>query len=407
MATSVLIVIDAVGISTLDYLFDRFTGIVHLPNLAQLGLGTLLADRHRHRFGPRGDSNYAVSLNQASATADSVIGHREMVGVIDDRIYNLFPDGFPAEYIAALESRIGRSIMFNRMGGGVEVIEANALEHKATGRPIVYASKCDPLIQIAMNESVIPVVEQHRIADIALAVALEMGIPITRAISRAFIVLGCEYVRTANRHDAVLALPQGTRTIVDILRDRGVWTVSVGKPSDSVFSQFNQEIHLANPHDIDGRLGLRFAHPKMKDTNPYTVQGVLNALHRARSIHQAKEDTFIFANLVDTDALYGHTRDVAGALASLQETDRILPLVRGALRPGDLLIVTADHGMEHRDDYGYHHREPLPLLVERIGSADLGLATGRGEGLTEVGNLVAQMFGCADEFLHNIIRIQA
>ncbi|MBI4427265.1 MAG: hypothetical protein HY569_02185 [Candidatus Magasanikbacteria bacterium] len=289
--------------------------------------------------------------------------------------------------------------MFNQMAGGVEAIEQNAAEHARTGHPIAYASMCDPLLQLAMDEAVIPVSEQRRIADIALVLALEMGIPITRVIDRAFVKTpDGEYVRTANRHDAVLPLPGST--LVDILTERGVRTVAVGKTSDLVNTVYSEELHLSA---VDQGVDLRFVHPKKKDTNPFTMQGVLHALNDARN------DTFIFANCVDTDALYGHTRDVDGAIHCIEECDRVLPMIEARLQMGDLLIITADHGMEHRADYGYHNREPVPLLVKRVGRGkDLGgMEFGQTLGLTQVGDLVAQMFGCAGEFRRSIIKIPA
>jgi phosphopentomutase len=285
------------------------------------------------------------------------------------------------------------------MAGGVEAIELNAEEHERTGFPIVYASKCDPLVQIAMNERVIPVKEQHAIADAAFELALEMGIPVTRAIARAYIKTPeGEIIRTANRHDAVL--PLGGKTLVDILYAKNVWTVAVGKTSDLVNTAYHEKIKLTNPAFVDPALGLRFVHPKKKDTNPFTVQGIVNALLAAKTLHRPA-GTFIFANLVDTDSLYGHTRDVEGALRCVAEADRVIPLIEERMGPGDLLILTADHGMAHKEDYGYHNREPLPLLAERIGhGAELGgLKPGKGKTLADVGYLVAQFFGCKDEFL--------
>lgn len=409
MATALLLVIDATGITTLEYLLDCFPGRLHFPNLGRLGLGLLLGNRHRNRFGESGPGVYAARRDQASASADSAIGHREMMGFIDGRVYNLFPNGFPANYIAALEARIGRKTMFNRMGGGMEVIRLTAEEHIATGKLAIYASKCDPVIQLAANEAIIPVAEQRQNADTALALALEMGIPITRAIARPYVCRDGGYMRTANRHDAVQPLPTGARTLVDILRDRGIWTVSVGKPSDLVGSRFNEEIHLTNPSDLDGRVGLRFVHPQRKDTNPYTTQGVLNALAAARLSDRREKGTFVFANWVDNDALNGHELNVEGALRALEEIDRVLPFIEAALAPGDVLLITADHGMEQRDGYGYHHREPVPRLVERIGRQGDArpLRSGCSAGLTEVGDLIAQMFGCSEEFRRSIARIPA
>lgn len=407
--TVLVLVLDAVGTPTLEHYLDhliRSGGSINLPNLSRLGLGTLVRQKYRRFFNPTRPTAYATTVNQASATADSVIGHREMMGIVDRRTYELFPDGFPPGYIAELERRIGRKTMFNRMGGGVEVIEQCAEEHRRTGHPIVYASKCDPLIQIAMDEVVVPVPEQHRIADIALELALEMGIPMTRAIARAFVTRDGGYTRTANRHDAVLDI--GGSTLVDVLGQRGVFTVAVGKAGDLVNVSYDKQYHLTSISELDPALGLRFVHPKGKDTNPFNVQGMVNALSEASTAHRPR-GTFVFANLADTDALYGHTRDVPGALASIEEFDRTLPIIENKMWEGDLLVITADHGMKDRGDYGYHSREPLPFLAERFGYGhDIGsLWVGTGDGLTKVGMMVAQMFGCAREFEEGIIHVPA
>ncbi|MFA5138013.1 MAG: hypothetical protein WC728_02180 [Elusimicrobiota bacterium] len=389
--------LDAVGLSTLEFLLSRRTTPLRLPNLCRLGLANLLSPTAAEKLGKRRSGANASRVEQASASADSVIGHREMVGVLDGRTFSLFPDGFSAEYIRRLEERIGRKTLFNKMAGGMDAIERNAAEHSRTGRPVVYSSKCDPVIQLAMDEAVIPVPEQHRIADAALALALEMSVPMTRAIGRAYVRSPeGELVRTANRHDAVL--PLGSKTLVDILFERDVWTVAVGKTSELVNTRYHEKIKLTSKAFLDPGLGLRFVHPKAKDTNPFSVQGVVNALDAARSVFRPK-GTFIFANLVDTDSLYGHTRDVDGALTCLAETDRILPLIERRMRRGDLLLITADHGMLHREDYGYHNKEPLFLLAEHVGSRGLGLKPPSGRTLADVGFLTAQMFGLEKEFV--------
>ncbi len=407
-ATVLLVVIDAVGITTLEYLLDNFKGKINLANLSRLGLGRILSPRFAGRLGPDGGKSYAACVSQASASADSVVGHREMVGIIDPRTYDLFPDGFPKDYIAAFERKIGRKTIFNRMAGGMEAIELNASEHERTGCPIIYASKCDPLIQIAMNENVIPVTEQHRIAETAFELAMEMKIPVTRAISRAYVKSPQgEIIRTANRHDAVL--PMEGKTLVDILCAKGVRTVAVGKISDLVNADYHEKIKLNDPASLAPGLGLRFVHPRKKDTNPYIVQGIVNALVSALKDASAsppaerlsrRDGTFIFANLVDTDSLYGHTKDIEGGLRCIEETDRMIPVFEKNLNEGDTLIFTADHGMEHRSDYGYHNKEPLPLIVEKIGcNLKLGgIKTGKGKTLAEAGYIVAQAFGCEEEY---------
>jgi phosphopentomutase len=184
-----------------------------------------------------------------------------------------------------------------------------------------------------------------------------------------------------------------------VLYARDVWTAAVGKTSDLVNTAYHERIKLTKPAFLDPGLHLRFMHPKKKDTNPFTIQGTVNALAEAAALYRPG-GTFVFTNLVDADSLYGHTRDVPGAVRCLEGVDAALPLFEKRLRKGDLLIITADHGMQHREDYGYHNKEELPLIVECIGfGADLGgIKIGPGQSLCEVGHIAAQALGCAKEY---------
>lgn len=396
--TGLLLVIDAVGLSTLEYLLSKYPGKVKLPNLSRLGLRDIVQPAFKARLGRPWGKAYAARVTQVSATADSLVGHREMMGVVDRRTYDLFENGFRKDYLAELERRIGRKTFYNKMAGGMEAIELNAAEHERTGSPIAYASKCDPLIQLAMNEAVIPVAEQHKIADTAFALAMEMKIPITRAIARSYVKNAAgEIIRTGNRHDAVL--PIGQKTLVDLMNEHAVWTVAVGKTADLVNTTYRAKIKLNHEVYLDPALKLRFVHPKKKDTNPFSIQGTINALQAAHAVYRPK-GTFIFTNLVDTDSVYGHTREVEGALKSLEEIDRCLPLIEKNMAKGDLLGITADHGMLHREDYGYHNNEPLPFIASLKGGDKRlgGLKTGQLPGLLDIGSVFAQYFGLRAEY---------
>lgn len=397
---ALVMVIDAVGLSTMEYLLENYDKNIKMPNLSGLGLGEIVAPEFKKRFSAATGQNYAARINQASATADSLVGHREMVGIVDDRTYELFYDGFDRNYLSELEKRTGRKTFFNKMAGGIEAIEINADEHEKTGNLIIYASKCDPLMQIAMNESIIAVEEQHKIADIAFQLAMEMKIPITRAIARSYIKNSeGEIARTANRYDSVL--PIGGKTLIDILNEKSIWTIAVGKTSDLVNTRYNEKIKLKEEDCIDPSLGLNFVHPKKKDSNLFSMQGIINAIDSSKCLYMPF-GAFIFANLVDTDSLYGHSRDIEGAIKSIEEIDRIIPLIKSRLDKGDIFIITADHGMEHKDDYGYHSKEPLPLIAKRIGfGSNLGgIRTGASKGLTEVGHIVSQLLNCEEEYLN-------
>ena len=398
--TVVTLVLDAVGVRTLEYLLDNYRGEIDLSNLKYLGIGNILAERFRPVIAPNKFAHLAASVEQASASADSVIGHREMMGVINPNTYALFHDGFSPEYVAALEKKIGRKLIFNKMSGGTQAIELNWQEHEKTSSPILYASDCDPIAQFAMDEAVIPVKEQKEIADAALALAVEMGVGMTRAIARPYVNDGTSRTRTPNRHDATLPLQD--RTLLDILHENGVYTFGVGKIGELVPAGSLVNFKITRKDLLDRLYGFNFVHPDgKKDTNPYSAQATLNAIHAAKEIY-APHGTFILANFVDTDSVYGHESDVPGSLASLAEFDMVLDIIIKNLERGDILMVTADHGMRHNavGTRGHHNVEPLPLLTMRIGYDNIGnIQLGQKRTLAEVGHVVAQAFGCKDQYV--------
>ncbi|NLH38991.1 MAG: hypothetical protein GX445_02890 [Elusimicrobia bacterium] len=403
---AVLIVIDAVGIETLSYLIKHYNKKINLPCLSALGIKKVLDKDIAKMIDGNIKMNIkssAISLNQSSKTADSLIGHREMMGLIDNNTYNLFPDGFPQEYLRKLEKAVGRKTFFNKMCGGIEAIEKNYERHEKTGDLIVYASKCDPLVQIAMNEDIIPLDEQRFIVDTAFKIARDMNIPITRAIARSYIRRNNEIIRTPNRHDTVM--PMSSKCLIDLLNDRKVWTVAVGKTSDLVNTKYYEKIKLTEKEFIDPSLNLRFPHPAKKDTNPFNVQGTINAIKTSEFIYRP-EGTFIFTNLVDTDSLYGHTRDIKGAIKSLEETDSSIKKIIDMMGDDTLLFITADHGMEHREDYGYHNNEKLFLITSSKKSFLPDIKTDIYPGLTSVGGAISEYFNLSKEY-KEIVKEQA
>lgn len=401
--TAIVAVIDAVGLKTLEYLIKKYGKSITLENLSNLGIKELLSKESSQKIKSKSNiklNKKAFEIKQLSKTADSLIGHREMVGLVDNNTYELFPNGFPKSYLEKIEKAVGRKTFFNQMAPGVEAIEKNYERHEKTGDLIVYASKCDPLIQIAMNEEIIKIEEQKIIADTAFKIAMEEKIPITRVIARSYKRNGKEIIRTPNRYDAVL--PLKGKTLIDVMNDKLIWTVSVGKTSDLVNTKYYEKIKITKKEFLDPKLKLKFVHPSQKDSNPFNVQGIINAINSSKVIYRPY-GTFIFANLVDTDSLYGHTRDVEGAIKSIEETDRAIGKIIEVMDKEDILIITADHGMEHRDDYGYHSNEELFALVCSK-KYDLSKITkNKTGGLLQIGEITAKYFGIEKEY-YNIIK---
>jgi phosphopentomutase len=324
---------------------------LRIPRLRALGLGRVANigpsafDSAQAREGVAYVSSAYGRMAEASAGKDSVTGHWEMMGIVLERPFPTFPEGFPAPVIAEFESRIGRAILGNVVASGTEIIDRLGAEHVRTGRPIVYTS-ADSVFQIAAHEEVIPVPELYRMCEIAFEI-VGRGMGVGRVIARPFIGSPGAFKRTSNRHD--YALDPSGQTLLDHLASRGIPVVSIGKVKD-LFA---------------GR-GVTNAVPTASD-----AEGVDRVLDAMRIVSGG----LIFANLVDFDTVYGHRNDVPGYAANIEQFDERLGTVLDELRDGDLLVITADHGNDPTTPSTDHSREHVPLLLVGRGvkrGADVG-----------------------------------
>ncbi|OFW06067.1 MAG: phosphopentomutase [Acidobacteria bacterium RIFCSPLOWO2_02_FULL_68_18] len=367
----VVIVLDSVGIGALpdaaaygdegSNTLGNIAKQVHLnlPVLRSLGLDRLVplgggaAVQSRAAFG---------RMAEASAGKDSVTGHWELMGLVLDRPFPTFPAGFPPGVIAEFERRIGRGTLGNVVASGTEIIERLGSEHIRTGRPIVYTS-ADSVFQIAAHEEVIPLSEQYRICEAAFDL-VSRGMGVGRVIARPFLGAAGAFSRTANRHDYALE-PRG-RTLLDLLTAGGIPVVAIGKVAD-LFA---------------GR-GIGRAVPTRSDAD---------GLGKVAAALADVPGGLIFANLVDFDTVYGHRNDVAGYAANLERIDEGLGRLAAALGPGDLLVVTADHGNDPTTPSTDHSREYVPILLTgpRVRPAtDLGTRST----FADLGQTLAENFG--------------
>jgi phosphopentomutase len=301
-------------------------------------------------------------MAEASKGKDSVTGHWEMMGIVLDRPFPTFPDGFPPAVIAEFERRIGRGTIGNVVASGTEIIQRLGPEHLRTGKPIVYTS-ADSVFQIAAHEQVIPIAEQYRICEIAFDM-VGRGMGVGRVIARPFVGSPGAFTRTANRHDYALA-PFGN-TLLDLLTGAAVPVVGIGKTRD-LFA--GRGIPRSLPTENDER-GVQAIAEVMSDT----AAGL------------------IFANLVDFDTQYGHRNDVSGYAANLERFDAQLVEVLDRIRDTDLLVITADHGNDPTTPSTDHSREHVPLLVTgpRV-RADVNLGTR--QTFADLGQTLAENFG--------------
>ena len=333
---------------------------LHLPNLAQLGLGNLKRLAH---VGPVDRPTAAFGkCALASPGKDTTTGHWEMVGIHLPKPFPLYPRGFPPEIMQEFERRIGRGTLGNCAASGTEIIQQLGEEHMRTGKPIVYTS-ADSVFQVAAHEEVIPLWELYKICEIArdlLRGPYEVG----RVIARPFVGEPGTFTRTPNRKDYAVPPPQGM--LLDQLFDRKIAVSSVGK----IFDVF---------------LGRGIGEYEKTKSNADGMAKTLTALDEL-------ESGLLFVNLVDFDQQYGHRNDVEGYAKALEEFDRWLPSLYEKLGASDLLIITADHGCDPTTPSTDHSREYVPLLVYRprkLEPVDLGLRST----LSDIGQTVAENFG--------------
>lgn len=330
---------------------------LHLPNLAAMGLGNI-----KPLTGIAPAANPSASYGKCALRSpgkDTTTGHWEMAGIILEKPFPLFPNGFPDSLMRQFEDEIGRAALGNKAASGTDIIQQLGDEHVQTGSPIVYTS-ADSVFQIAAHEDVIPLWELYKICETARAL-LKGPLEVGRVIARPFIGESGAYTRTPNRKDYAVPPPKGM--LLDRLERQGIEVFSVGKIFD-IFLGRGIGPHLKTKSNADG------------------MAQTLNAMKEV-------DRGMIFTNLVDFDSLYGHRNDVEGYARALEEVDRWIPELLGTRREDDLIILTADHGCDPTTGSTDHSREYVPLLVQGGETVNLGTR----ESLADPGQTVAHLFG--------------
>ena len=271
-------------------------------------------------------------LGELSKGKDTTIGHWEIAGIVSPTPLPTYPNGFPEEVVKEFEKRTGRRVICNMPYSGTEVIKDYGKEHIETGALIVYTS-ADSVFQIAAHEDYVPIDELYRYCEIAREM-LQGKHGVGRVIARPF---NGEYpfTRTSNRHDYSL-LPQGT-TMLDLLKEKGLATISVGKI-----------------YDI-------FAGKSVSESNRTTSNH--HGMEVTMEIQKRDFEGLCFVNLVDFDMKYGHRNDVAGYALAMTDFDKQLGEFVENMRDEDMLIITADHGCDPSTPSTDHSREYVPMLV--------------------------------------------
>ncbi len=338
----------------------RAVGGLRLPNLEKLGLGYVTEIEGvppcDEAAGGHG------RMQPMSAGKDTISGHWEMMGIYLPQPFPTFPNGFPGEILDEFRRRTGLDVLGNKPASGTEIIKELGLEHMQTGKPIVYTS-ADSVFQIAAHEEVIPIQRQYELCEIARAM-LVGDANVGRVIARPF--LGdspATFYRTQRRRDFP-RFPEAP-TVLDRLVSAAKMVYSVGKIDDI------------------------FGHRGISVSNHTTS----NQDSIAAMIHSLAEDFegLLFVNLIEYDMIYGHRNDPAGYARALEDFDQSLPALIDHMRPTDMLMISADHGVDPTTESTDHSREYVPLIVfTKQKQANINLGTRKT--IADIGATIAEIF---------------
>lgn len=357
----------------------RETGGLHIPNMTRLGLGNIASIAGVQKF--ENSLGLFGKLQEASNGKDTQTGHWEMMGVINQVAFPYYPQGFPADVIQRFIDETGcKGILCNKPASGTEVLEQLAEEHRRTGYPICYTSG-DSVFQIAVHVETTPLPTLYKWCEIARNI-LQGKHRVGRVIARPFTGTQGNYKRlSGDRRD--YAVPPPAPTLLDGLTERGIGVFGIGKIED-IF------------------VGQGLTHAKHTGSNREGLQLTLEAIanetnYDAVRISKEKPEhvQFIFTNLVDTDSLFGHRRDVKGYASALTEIDQWLGTIMKAMNEDDLLIISSDHGNDPTAPGTDHTREFVPLLAYSPGLKASGheFNVGIRNGFTDIAATVASWLG--------------
>jgi len=373
MSRACVIVLDAVGAGELpdaaefgdegsDTLGNvaRVVGGIDLPNLEALGLGNV---EPLEGCPPQpGAPAVAGRLLERSKGKDTTTGHWELMGIVTPQAMPTYPHGFPFDVLDPFMHQTGRGVIGNKPASGTEIIEELGEEHQRTGKWIVYTS-ADSVFQIAAHVDTIPLDELNRGCEIARGI-LTGKHAVGRVIARPFTGEPGNYVRTPDRHDWSLKPKQPN--YLTMIRETGKPVHGVGKIRD-IFAGY----------DIDE------SHPTRSN---------VDGINQTERLLRELDEGLVFTNLVETDMLWGHRNDPVNFHRCLQDFDRRLPDLLAALRPGDVLILTSDHGCDPTTPSTDHSREHALMLAYVEGKNAAGRIHEGGE-FADVGATVNAWLG--------------
>ena len=394
MKRTILIVLDGVGIGEMPDAHKyndcgsntlcntaRMSGGLKLNSLSRLGIANIAKDLGYDLYGvsPMDKTiGYYGAMMEHSSGKDTMTGHFEIIGIVNEDAMPTYPDGFPKELISKIEEAIGTTVISLGPSSGTEVIKLFGEQHLSTKRPIIYTS-ADSVLQVAAHEDIISRDQLYSMCRIIRNIMTDKN-GVGRVIARPFSGIPGHFYRTDGRHD--YGLKPRCPNLLTILKDSQLEVMACGK-IDDIFSMCGI---TSSDHTTD---------------NDRIFDSMLNYM-------KEEKNGLIFVNLIDFDQKYGHRNDVFGFAKALESFDLKLPSLFKIMTEDDLLIITADHGNDPTTLSTDHSREYVPLMVYSKKFKESG-SLGIRSTFADVGATIADFFSVpwnikyGTSFLNNMI----
>lgn len=346
------------------------------PNMKKLGLfnidGVTCQEKEERPIGS------FARMAEKSMGKDTTIGHWEIAGIISEKPFPTYPNGFPEEVIQKFKERTGKNIICNKPYSGTDVIRDYGQQHVETGDLIVYTS-ADSVFQIAAHEEVVPLEELYHYCKIAREI-LQGEHGVGRVIARPFVGIYPDFRRTAHRHDYSLIPPK--TTMMDVLMENGLMTIGIGKIYDIFAGKGIGETHSII-NNVDG-------------------------MEKTIALLERDFTGLCFVNLVDFDMVYGHRNDIDGYAHAASVFDKQLGTFMEKMKEDDVLIITADHGCDPGFKGTDHTREYTPMLAYGEFIRE-NISLGTRESFADIGATVLDFFKLqaaidGTSFAHQILK---
>jgi phosphopentomutase len=334
-------------------------GKIFLKHLEKMGLGNVISIKGVKKISsPIGWYGKAKELSKGK---DSTTGHWELMGVIVEKPFPTFPNGFPSSMLKEFVNHIPqKGVLGGYPASGTEIIQELGKKHIQTGFPIVYTS-ADSVFQIAAHKKVIPLKELYKLCEIARKLFPD----ICRIIARPFVgPCNGKFVRTPERKDYTLR--PNKETLLELLQRKKIPTITIGK-IDQLFSGRGISLSISTKDNFD-------------------------VMSKTLEVLSAVNFGLIFSNFVDFDMIWGHRKDVEGFAKGLEEVDKWLGELITKLRKEDLLIITADHGVDPTTEGTDHTREFIPIVGMGYNFLP-GVNIGTRESFADIGETIGEYLG--------------